>query len=130
MPKTETGAMRPRNGVMRHLMKVSHPQPPERTTMATLTPLLERPVTSEDEAKAWITELHAQGLMFHFDDSPETVGTFVGGQWRDLFTPEQCVIIRARLDEVYHFEFEGYDCPIGYALHVMDARSEWLKGVR
>jgi hypothetical protein len=87
--------------------------------MHTFTPLLAQPIASEEQAKTWIEELHAQGLMFHFDDSPETVGRYVDGEWIDLFTPEQCAIVRARLDEVYGFEFEGFDCPIGYALHVM-----------
>lgn len=94
-------------------------------TQATLTPLLRRPVSSLDDAKAWIQELQDKGLMFHFDDSPDTIGNFdnghINGNWVPLFSPKDARIVSARVGELYNesFDWSPHGCPIGYALHVM-----------
>lgn len=92
--------------------------------MTVLTEKLIAPIESFDGAKAWIQELQDRGLMFHFDDSPETIGNYSGnsldGAWVDLFDESEAAIIRERLNEVYSpdFDWSEFGCPIGYALHI------------
>lgn len=92
--------------------------------MTKLTEGLRKPITTLEEAKAWIEELNGQGLLFHFDDNPETVGNIgEDGKWVDLFTKEEAAVVRKRVGELYNFEWsagdDDFECPIGYALHVM-----------
>lgn len=90
-------------------------------TETILTPLLQRPISTLDEAKAWIQELQDKDLSFHFDDSASTIGNMIDGQWVPLFSKSESAIVQARVNELYNpsFDWQPYDCPIGYALHVM-----------
>lgn len=78
------------------------------------------PLTTVEAGKAWIESLHAADMMFHFEDSPETI--ISGATGGDLFTPEQCPLVRKRVAELYSMDWStvGHECPIGYALEVMD----------
>ena len=78
------------------------------------------PITTIDEAKAFIESLHADGMMFHFEDSPSEI--ISGTTGAELFTPEQCEQVSARVAELYSMDWStvGHECPIGYALEVMD----------
>lgn len=80
------------------------------------------PLTTIDEAKAFIENLHADGKMFHFEDSPDQIGNRVNGEWVDLWTPEECEQVSERVAELYSMDWStvGHECPIGYALEVMD----------
>lgn len=76
--------------------------------------LLSCEITTVEEAKAFIAGLVALDMMFHFEDSPKTIiSTVTGGR---LFTDEEAVLVRQRLEEVYGFDFGDEDCPIGYSL--------------
>lgn len=77
------------------------------------------PITTITEAKAFIEALEASGAMFHFEDSPETI--INGNTGADLFTPKEAKQVRARVAELYSFDWstEGEECPIGYALTIM-----------
>ena len=85
-----------------------------------LTPILEREITTLSEAKEWIEELYAQGMLFHFDDSTHDIGNTIDGQWVNLWSEEEADIISDRRDELYDksFDWGEFGCPIGYALHV------------
>lgn len=75
------------------------------------------PIKTIDQAKAFIQGLHNSGKMFHFEDSPESI--INGETGGELFTLSECRKIRTRVRELYSFQWGEFDCPIGYALHVM-----------
>lgn len=77
------------------------------------------PITGLADAKAWIEALESADMMFHFEDSPEEI--INGKTGADLFTPEQCPLVRQRVAELYALDWSeaGHECPIGYALEVM-----------
>lgn len=77
--------------------------------------LMRRKITTLDEGKAWIRDLIALDLMFHFDDDPETIVEIKKDD--RTFSDAEAASIRLRLDELYGLDFEGAGgCPIGYAL--------------
>jgi len=78
------------------------------------------PINTIEEAKTFIENLHAADMMFHFEDSPENI--ISGATGGDLFTAEECPMVRARVGELYELDWSvaGHECPIGYALEVMD----------
>lgn len=78
---------------------------------------LSTPIRTIDQAKVWIKELHDADLMFHFEDSPESI--INGDTGEALFSLSDCKKIRARVRELYSFPWGDFECPIGYALHVM-----------
>lgn len=74
------------------------------------------PLKTVAAAKAWIKSLHDADLMFHFEDSPETI--ISGATGTDLFTKAESKLVRKRISELYSFDWGHYGCPIGYALVV------------
>lgn len=81
-----------------------------------------RKITNLDEGKAFIEELHKTGNMFHFEDSPDSVGNQDElGRFVWSFTPEECGYLTLRVAELYDLDWSqaGQECPIGYALTVM-----------
>lgn len=82
------------------------------------------PITDLAGGKAWIEALYAADLLFHFEDSPENIHNYAPGyvDHGRTFTDEQCPLIRQRVAELYDLDWSpaGHECPIGYALEVMD----------
>ena len=80
------------------------------------------PLTTIDQAKAWIEALVAADMLFHFEDSPETIGNMVSGEWVDLFTKTEAKQVRKRVAELYAMDWSvvGEECPIGYALTITE----------
>lgn len=64
----------------------------------------------------FIRSLQEADMMFHFEDSPETIINGLTG--RRLFTDDQVPLVNARMEEVYSFDWADYECPIGYALSI------------
>lgn len=62
-------------------------------------PLLETPITNKTKAGTFIRRLHECGLLFHFDDSPETIVEGLGD--RRTFTDAECPHVRARVIELF-----------------------------
>lgn len=61
--------------------------------------LLSQPVTSPDEARAYLLALDAAGYAYHCDDN---AGDIVrGGSGIPLFTPDQAALADARMAEVH-----------------------------
>lgn len=77
---------------------------------------LNTPLTNRGEAMLFIRSLQEADMMFHFEDSPETIINGITGQ--RLFTDEEAVQVRARMEELYSFDWSDYECPIGYALSI------------
>lgn len=77
------------------------------------------PITDLATAKAWIEALHAADLMFHFEDSPDSI---VQADGEPLFFERDFQLIRDRVDALYALEWGPrpgmgyYYCPIGYSL--------------
>lgn len=86
--------------------------------MTVLSDLLLAPVTSLDEGKAWIAELTRLDLMFHFEDSPDTI--IRGATGAPLFTDPEAAIVAARVAELYELDWGMHECPIGYALDISE----------
>lgn len=81
-----------------------------------------RQITNLDEGKAFVEELHRTGNMFHFEDSPQSIGnTDDLGRWIYSFTQEECGHLTLRVAELYALDWSpaAQECPIGYALTVM-----------
>lgn len=78
------------------------------------------PIDTIEAAKAFIEELHATDLMFHFEDSPENIINIGTGE--RTFTDSQASQLRLRVAELYSFDWSvaGEECPIGYALTIME----------
>jgi hypothetical protein len=82
-----------------------------------------RPLTTLDEGCAFIKELIACDLLFHFEDDPsDIIKGMIGGL---LFNRSEANAVRQRVRELYSFDWSkvGEDCPIGYALTVEEP--EW-----
>lgn len=79
------------------------------------------PLATIEQGKKFIEALHAADLMFHFEDSPETIGNMRDGEWVMCFTDTEAKQLRARVAELYAMDWAtvGHECPIGYALEVM-----------
>lgn len=81
---------------------------------------LKAPINSLAEAKAWVRGLIAADMLYHFEDSPESI--VEGKTSQRLFSKADAKIVRRRVAELYVFEWgpqEGmgyYYCPIGFAL--------------
>lgn len=70
-----------------------------------------RPIRTADEATAFIKALDADGKLFHFEDSPDSI---VDGPSRNpIFTPEECAVLNERVAEM--FSIDGF-CPFEAAL--------------
>jgi hypothetical protein len=77
-------------------------------------------LTTIEQGKAWIGALEAANMMFHFEDSPESIES--GATGKPLFTKAEAEAVRARIDELYAMDWTvtGHECPIGYALEAGD----------
>ncbi len=79
-----------------------------------MKPYFKTPITSKAGAHAFFDQLNADGLLFHPEDSPESI---VGADGGPLFTPAECVEMRRRIQEVYEFD----DDPCGHCLDLINA---------
>lgn len=77
---------------------------------------LAKPITDRAEGEAFIALLHANSLMFHFEDD---VHDIIWGELAEAPTYSQLCLLDQRRDELYELEWDEYECPIGYALHIM-----------
>ncbi len=72
----------------------------------TLREVLKMPVTSTEEATAWVQALVDNGYVWHFDDSPETI---IYGKTGELMFTNDEDIGRARMNVAACFAV--LDCP-------------------
>ena len=83
-------------------------------------PGLSAPILTREAGESFISDLHAAGLLFHLDDSPETVGNpGPRGEWISTFTPEECADVAARVAELFRLDWGDFEDPHGFALHVL-----------
>lgn len=82
------------------------------------TELLARKITDIESAQQWIRDLHSLDLLFHFEDSPETiVSTKTDAR---TFSDAEAQQIKQRIDELYALAWGEHECPIGYALDLTE----------
>lgn len=67
------------------------------------------PITSLNDAHAFFDNLAADRVLFHPEDSPESI---VDGFGLALFTPDECAALKQRIVEVYSFDAD----PCAYCL--------------
>lgn len=70
-----------------------------------------QPIRTADEATAFIKALIADGKLFHFEDSPDSIVD--GPALNPIFTPEECAVLEERVAEM--FDIDGF-CPFETAL--------------
>lgn len=80
--------------------------------------LFATPITTLAEAKAWITALSEMDKMFHLEDDPD--GTIDIRTGAATFTPDEVPLVRARVAEIYSFDWAEHECPLGYHLDVTE----------
>lgn len=87
------------------------------------------PIVSIEQAKAFIRYLSQSGLMFHFEDSIESIVCHSPGdeQARRTFVDAEVAPLSARVAELYSFAWGEHQCPIGYALDYERGGPEWRK---
>lgn len=72
----------------------------------------QKPLTTLEEAKRFIEKLVEHGKQFHFEDPVDDLGHI----------PKEMVpIVKARVSEMYEFEWGDFECPIGYLVEVDNA---------
>lgn len=77
---------------------------------------LSKPIASIEDAKAFIEQLNADGLMWHFDDC----AVDCLHETNPLVPREEAELLNEQRDTLYDFDWAEFECPIGYALHVME----------
>lgn len=83
----------------------------------TLPSTLTSPIETLDDGRAWIRALIAADLLFHFEDSPESILAGVDG--KPLFAPHDVPLIKRQIAALYRLEWPD-GCPIGYALECIE----------
>lgn len=81
-----------------------------------IRPAIAVPIADFESAKAWIRGISDAGLMFHFEDSAETI--FDIRTMERTFSDDEAPIVRERVAALYGFDWGEFDCPIGYALAI------------
>lgn len=76
---------------------------------------IHKPITNRQEGEAFIALLLAEGLMFHFEDDVHDV---LWAEGNAPTYPELCAIDQRR-NELYELDWGGHECPIGFALTLM-----------
>lgn len=73
--------------------------------MNTVPAYMTTKITNAVEAETFIRALHADGKLFHFDDSPYTIQNVFTGE--ATFTEAECVVLGDRVSEM--FNLKGFD---------------------
>jgi hypothetical protein len=61
-------------------------------------------ITSEQESKLFFHRLDKHHLMFHPEDDPsQIVALNDNNEHEELFTEEQCIDLRLRIDEIFEY---------------------------
>ena len=77
---------------------------------------LKKPITTTQEAKAFIETLEKENLLFHFDDDPFDI---IDMDNKRTFTDEEAKLIDERVQELFDQEWGEFEDPHGYALYLM-----------
>jgi len=72
-------------------------------------------ITDRQEGESFIALLLAEGLMFHFEDDVHDVLWSAG----NAPTGPELDALDARRNELYQLDWGGHECPIGFALTLM-----------
>jgi hypothetical protein len=74
-----------------------------------MRPQFTTPITTLEEARAFLTYLHEQGMTYHPEDS-------AGDCIAHLVTPEEAQAIDDRMDEVHQQNWPDDQCPCSHIL--------------
>lgn len=83
-----------------------------------ITDLMRQPIVDLASGKAFCDDLIAHDMVFHFEDSPETI--IKGGTGDRLFDDAEAAVMRDRVRELYAIGWGAHECPIGYVLDQTD----------
>lgn len=75
------------------------------------------PITNRAEGEAFIFSLIGSNLLFHFEDNPLDVVNDLSGTF--TFTMREALTLAKRVRELYALDWDKWDCPLGFALHVI-----------
>lgn len=65
-----------------------------------------KPIRSAQDAEAFIRQLHEEDLLFHFDDSPDTI---INASGERVFTDAECEPLGDRVDELFQFLADPFE---------------------
>jgi hypothetical protein len=82
------------------------------------------PIKDIKAGKAFIDWLAENELTFHFEDDP---GEIVNGRNGQVFSADEVPLVRARIAELYGFDWGDLECPIGYCLKAEG--HDWYPGI-
>ena len=78
--------------------------------------LLRTAINNATEAEAFIRALHALGLLFHFDDSPDTIECRnKAGEYVRTFTDDEVPHVVARVDELFKHLADPFELAVDLA---------------
>lgn len=60
-----------------------------------------KPITDTLEAQKFIVDLYFKNKLFHLDDDPKDIISYVTGE--KIFNKKECKLIRQRVDEVFTY---------------------------
>lgn len=82
-----------------------------------------KPITTREEGEEFIALLHANSLMFHFEDD---VWDIIWGELANAPSDVEIAALDSRRNELYEGDFDWgeHECPIGYALYIMGLTEE------
>lgn len=72
------------------------------------------PISTLEQAKAWIELLVKSNLHFHLEDDATDIGNTVNGKWVNTFSKKEGKLINLRRHECYTLDWGVYECPLGY----------------
>lgn len=80
---------------------------------------MHKAIRTADKATAFVKALNADGKLFHFDDSPETIVSCASGL--PTFTEEECELIDLRVAEMFAIDgFNPFEVALALVGHVME----------
>ena len=78
---------------------------------------LNKQIKNKKDIKNYIDNLVKNNMMYHFEDYAKDILSQVSGFTKPAFTPEQCLLLDIRSDEMLNVD---YDYTFEYVCEVLD----------
>ena len=78
---------------------------------------LNKQIKTKKDIKNYIDNLVANNMMYHFEDDATDILSRVSGFTKRAFTPEQCILLDIRSNEMLNVD---YDYTFEYACYVLE----------
>jgi hypothetical protein len=78
---------------------------------------LNKQIKTKKDIKNYIDNLVANNMMYHFEDDATDILSCASGFTKRAFTPEQCILLDIRSNEMLNVD---YDYTFEYACYVLE----------